>query len=124
MTLKINIMLVSILVAIILVLAGITYTYTQTISRHTVESHQQALTKEVTKMVQMLLDHRFKLIDALARTLEDLYLTQGQDPRPILKMTMAAGDFSDVYLGLFNGTMIDGANWRASADYDPRTRPW
>ncbi|MBP9597757.1 hypothetical protein [Desulfobacter sp.] len=46
MTLKINIMLVSILVAIILVLAGITYTYTQTISRHTVENHQQALTKE------------------------------------------------------------------------------
>ena len=46
MTLKINIMLVSILVAIILVLAGIPYTYTQTISRHTVENHQQALTKE------------------------------------------------------------------------------
>lgn len=124
MTLKINIMLVSILVAIILVLAGITYTYTQSISRHTVERHQQALTKEAAKMVQMWLDHRFKLIDALAHTLEDLYLTQGQDPRPILKMTMAAGNFSDVYLGLFNGTMIDGANWRAAADYDPRTRPW
>ncbi|WP_321494011.1 cache domain-containing protein [uncultured Desulfobacter sp.] len=124
MTLKINIMLVSILVAIILVLAGITYTYTRTISRHTVESHQQGLAQEAAKMTQMWLDHRFKLIDALARTLEDLYLTRGQDPRPILKMTMAAGDFSDVYLGLFNGTMIDGADWRAPKDYDPRTRPW
>ncbi len=124
MTLKINIMLVSILVAIILVLTGITYTYTQTISRHTVESHQQNLTKEAAKTARMWLDHRFKLIEALARTLEDLYLTQGQDPRPILRMTMAAGDFSDVYLGLFNGTMIDGANWYAPSDYDPRTRPW
>ena len=69
-------------VAIILILAGITYTYTQSISRHTVESHQQALTKEAAKMVQMWLDHRFKLIDALAHTLEDLYLAQGQDPSP------------------------------------------
>jgi PAS domain S-box-containing protein len=124
MTLKINIILVSVLVAIILVLAGITYTYTQSISRQTVENHQQALTKEATKMVQLWLDHRFKLVNALAHTLEDLYLTQGQDPRPILKMTMEAGNFSDVYLGLYNGTMIDGADWYASRDYDPRTRPW
>ena len=59
MTLKINIMLVSVLVAVILVLAGITYTYTQSISRQTVENHQQAVTKEAAKMVNMWLEHRF-----------------------------------------------------------------
>ncbi len=100
MTLKINIMLVSVLVAIILVLAGITYTYTQSISRHTVENHQQALTKEAARWFRCgwitgsSLSRRW-------RYLENLYLDQGQDPRPLLKMTMAAGNFSDVYLGLF-----------------------
>ncbi len=124
MTMKTNIMLVSSLVVIILTLAGITYTYTRIISHHTVENHQQNLAKEAGRIAELWLNQRFKIIASLAKTLEQRPPAQDAETLMMLKMIMEAGDFSDVYVGLADGTMIDGADWPPPLDYDPRVRPW
>ncbi len=33
-------------------------------------------------------------------------------------------NFSDLYIGLDDGTMIDGSGWDVPSDYDPRARDW
>ncbi len=124
MTLKTNILLVSVLVAIILSLAAITYTYTRVISKHTVESHQQGMAKEAAKIAELWLHQRFKIIASLAATLEAEPPAQNPGTLRLLNMAMKAADFSDVYIGLSDGTMIDGAGWVPPPDYDPRERPW
>lgn len=124
MTQKTNFLLVSLLVVLILGLAGVTYTYTRIISEKTVEGHQQGLAKEAAKIVELWLDHRLKIIRATAGTVQQMPLGNTPAVLDILKMVMAAGDFSDVYIGLADGTMIDGADWVPPSGYDPRIRPW
>lgn len=34
------------------------------------------------------------------------------------------GEFSDIYIGTTDGTMIDGGKHQLPDDYDPRKRPW
>lgn len=124
MSLKTNYLVVGTLVVLILALAGITYTYTRIISEKTVEGHQQGLVQEGAKTVELWLDHRFRITESTAATLSQIQPANDDQTLRLLKMAMKSGGFSDVYIGLADGTMIDGADWVPPKGYDPRIRPW
>ncbi|MCI0509842.1 methyl-accepting chemotaxis sensory transducer with Cache sensor [Chromohalobacter marismortui] len=59
-----------------------------------------------------------RLIEALPPALES------DDFVPALQQTAAAGNFSQVYVGLPDKRLITNDNWQPPEDYDPTQRPW
>ncbi|MBF0303924.1 MAG: sensor histidine kinase, partial [Desulfamplus sp.] len=94
------------------------------ITEKTVASHQQSIAAEAAKTVTLWLKQQMKIIDATAVTVQQSPIQEDPYTLRILRMAMEAGNFSDVYIGLIDGTMIDGASWIPPKGYDPRTRPW
>jgi len=116
--------LAGILMGVILVLAGITYNSTRNIIERTVESHQQSLAAEAAKTVELWLSQHLRIIDATSDAVQQISISNDPETLRLLKTAMKAGNFSDVYIGLKDGTMIDGADWIPPTGYDPRIRPW
>ncbi|MBU1698119.1 MAG: Cache 3/Cache 2 fusion domain-containing protein [Proteobacteria bacterium] len=112
------------MLVIILILVGITYNSTKIITEKTVESHQHSIAAETAKTVELWLARHLDILEATAITVQEITIDNNFETLLILKMAMKAGDFSDVYIGLKDGTMIDGADWIAPKGYDPRIRPW
>ena len=124
MSIKIKYLLITLFLAVILVIAGIIYNSTKIITEKTVESHQQSIVSEAAKTVELWLEQRLDIIEATAAAVQQITIAQDSQTLRLLKMAMKAGNFSDVYIGLADGTMIDGADWPPPKGYDPRIRPW
>lgn len=114
----------AVLSAMILSVVGITYRSTQVIIEETIVDHQLALTTDVSKTTELWLNQQMKILDATAASVPLQDLSDNPETMDMLKMAMKAGHFSDVYIGLPNGLLIDGAEWTPPAGYDPRIRPW
>lgn len=115
---------VSVGLMVILGLAVLTYNSTLLITEKTVESHQQRIAASAAKTVDLWLSQHVRIVDATAKAVQQLPMANTPETLRFLKMAMDAGNFSDVYIGLKDGTMIDGADWIPPDGYDPRIRPW
>ncbi|MBU1342103.1 MAG: PAS domain S-box protein [Proteobacteria bacterium] len=124
MNLKTNYLVMAVLLLIILILVGITYNSTRIITERTVENHQQSIAADAAKTVELWLSQHLSIVEAAAGAVQQIPMGQTPETLRILKMAMKAGNFSDVYIGLKDGTMIDGADWIPPKGYDPRNRPW
>jgi PAS domain S-box-containing protein len=114
----------AVLSAMILSVVGITYRSTQVIIEETIVDHQLAITTDVSKTTELWLSQQMKILDATAASVPLRDVGDNPETLDMLKMAMKAGHFSDVYIGLHNGVLIDGADWTPPAGYDPRIRPW
>lgn len=110
--------------AVILILSVVTYNSTQLITEKTVENHQQRIVASAANTVDLWLSQRMRIVDATAAAVVQIAIADTPETQRLLKMAMRAGNFSDVYIGLADGTMIDGADWVPPEGYDPRIRPW
>lgn len=124
MNLKTNYTVMVILLVITLILTGVTYNSTRIITEKTVENHQQSIAAEAAKTVELWLSQHMDIIEATGLAIQEITISNTPETLRILKMAMKAGNFSDVYIGLIDGTMIDGADWLPPQGYDPRVRPW
>ena len=115
---------VSVGLLVILILAGITYNSTRLITKKTIENHQRQIAASAAKTVDLWLSQRVRIVEATAGAVQQIPIGDNPQIQRLLKTAMQAGNFSDVYIGLGDGTMIDGADWVPPAGYDPRIRPW
>lgn len=115
---------VSIGLVVILILAGVTYNSTRLVTEKTIENHQQQIAEGAAKTVDLWLSQHVRIVDATAAAVQQIPIAANPQILRLLKMAMEAGNFSDVYIGLKDGTMIDGADWNPPDGYDPRIRPW
>lgn len=114
----------AVLSTLILTVVGITYRSTQLIIDETIIEHQLTITTDVSKTTELWLSQQMKILDATAASVPLHTVGQDSETLDMLKMAMKAGHFSDVYIGLTNGILIDGADWTPPPGYDPRVRPW
>jgi PAS domain S-box-containing protein len=114
----------AVLSALILTVVGITYRSTEVIIEETIADHQLAMTTDVSKTTELWLSQQMKILDATAASVALEGGEANSKTMRLLKMAMKAGHFSDVYIGLTNGVLIDGADWPPPEGYDPRVRPW
>ena len=117
-------LLIAVLLIVISILTWVTYYSTKIITIKTVENHQQRIVSEAAKTVELWLSQHLRIIQATAEAVEQIPIGNNPNTLRFLQTAMMAGNFSDVYIGLKDGTMIDGANWSPPAGYDPRLRPW
>ena len=103
---------------------GITYKSTSSLVKKTIYEQLHVLTIETAKTIELWLNQQIKILNATADSID--YQNIGRNPATLgpLKMAMKAGHFSDVYIGLPDGNIIDGADWVPPATYDTRIRPW
>jgi PAS domain S-box-containing protein len=120
---KIN-LTVLLLLALVSVLAVATYYSSRVITDKTVANHQQRIVSEAAKTVELWLSQHLRIIKATSEAVQQIPIGNNPDTLRFLQTAMKAGNFSDVYIGLKDGTMIDGANWTPPPGYDPRVRPW
>lgn len=116
--------LIALLLMVISILTWVTYYSTKIITTKTVRNHQQRIVSQAAKTVELWLSQHLRIIQATAEAVEQIPVGNNPDTLRFLQMAMMAGNFSDVYIGLKDGTMIDGAKWSPPKGYDPRVRPW
>ncbi len=114
----------AVLSAMILTVVGITYRITQVIIEETIVDQQLVITSDVSRTTELWLNQQMKILDATAASVPLHNVGGSPETLDMLKMAMRAGHFSDVYIGLTNGVLIDGADWTPPPGYDPRIRPW
>lgn len=110
MNLKTNYIVMTVLLVIILTLIGVTYNSSRTITEKTIENYQQSIAAEAAKTVDLWLAQHLNIIKATAKAVEQIPIADNPETLRLLKMALHAGNFSDVYIGLKDGTMIDGAD--------------
>ena len=103
---------------------GITYRSTTSLIDKTIYDHLHILTVDTAKTIKLWLNQQIKILNATADSIEYGNIGKNQETLRPLKMAMKAGHFSDVYIGLPNGKIIDGADWIPPETYDTRIRPW
>jgi len=108
----------------ILTLIGVTYHSTRVIIDRTVMNHQQNIAAQAANTTGIWVQQQMKILTSAANSLGKEPEKNMEQTMNILKMAMDAGDFSDVYIGMAGGQMIDGAEWVPPHNYDPRIRPW
>lgn len=120
-----NILLtMSILSLLLLTVVGITYQSTRVLIEKTVADHQLIQVTDRVKATEVWLNQQMRILSATTRSIPYGALGNNQETLAPLEMAMKAGHFTDVYIGLPNGLLIDGAGWTPPEDYDPRLRPW
>ena len=126
MTLKTKNMLLTMGVVSVLLLTvvGVTYQSTMVVIQKTIADHQLALVADRVKATEIWLDQQMRILNATANSIPFGNLGLNRETLAPLEMAMKAGHFSDVYIGLTDGVLIDGAGWAPPEDYDPRIRPW
>ncbi|WP_020675033.1 cache domain-containing protein [Geopsychrobacter electrodiphilus] len=110
--------------ALILVVVGLTYRSTRALIDQTIIDNQRAIATDAAKATEVWLNQQMKILNATAASIDMAAIGKNSITLRPLKMAMKAGHFSDVYIGLTGGLLIDGADWPPPADYDPRARPW
>ncbi len=110
----------------LLLLTGVAITYrsTSVVVERVIADHQLVRVNNRVDATEIWLDQQMRILDAAADSIP--YGQLGLNDRTLdpLRMAMRAGHFSDVYIGLANGSIIDGAGWAPPNGYDTRVRPW
>ena len=109
---------------LILAVVGITYRSTSSLVEKTIFDQLHVITVDTAKTIEIWLNQQMKILNATADSVDFRTLGNNLATKRPLKMAMKAGYFSDVYIGLPNGKIIDGADWVPPATYDTRIRPW
>jgi len=115
---------VTILAAVILVIAVVNYRITNHIVEKTIASQQEDLAVKTADTVEIWLNQQMKILTATADSIVLSDIGNNDQTMKPLKMAMKAGHFTDVYIGRIDGVLIDGADWVPPQGYDPRLRPW
>jgi len=110
--------------ALILAVVGITYRSTSFLVEKTIFDQLHVITVDTAKTIEIWLNQQMKILNATADSVDFRTLGNNSETIRPLEMAMKAGYFSDVYIGLPNGKIIDGAGWVPPATYDTRIRPW
>ncbi len=97
--------------ALILVVVGVTYRSTKALIDKTIIDNQQAIATDSAKATGVWLNQQMKILNATAASIEMDSLGKNSVTLRPLQMAMRAGHFSDVYIGLIGGLLIDGADW-------------
>lgn len=116
--------LMSLLSVVVLTIVGITYRSTTIVIEKTIADHQLALATNRVEATEIWLKQQMRILNATAESIPYRNLGNNRATLEPLRMAMKAGHFSDVYVGLTDGTIIDGAGWIPPVDYDTRVRPW
>lgn len=126
MNLKVkNILLVmSVLSVLLLTVVGVTYRSTSVLIEKTLVDHQVALVSDLVQATEVWLNQQMRILKATVNSIPYASLGNNRETLAPLEMAMKAGHFSDVYIGLTSGLLIDGAGWAPPEGYDPRIRPW
>lgn len=109
---------------LILAVVGMTYRSTSSLVEKTIFDHLHVITVDTAKTIELWLNQQMKILNATADSIDFETLGNNLETIRPLKMAMKAGHFSDVYIGLPNGEIIDGADWVPPDTYDTRIRPW
>ena len=109
---------------VILAAVAVVYKSTSSLVEKTIYDHLHTLTADTSKNIDVWLEQQFKILNATASSINFEQMGDNKETLGPLKMAMKAGHFSDVYIGLPNGKIIDGADWLPPAGYDTRIRPW
>ncbi len=119
-----SIIIMTVLSGIILIAVAVNYRITQHIVEKTIVAQQKELATKTASVVELWLNQQMRILDATAASVPSDLLGQNEMTMAPLKMAMRAGHFSDVYIGIDTGILIDGADWLPPDGYDPRLRPW
>lgn len=101
-----------------------TYKNIITLSNKTVIEQQLRLTLETKMTTEVWLEQQIKVLEATKFAVLKEGLNKRLNILNLLEMAIRAGNFSDVYLGLTTGEIVDGAGWIPPEGYDTRVRPW
>ncbi|MEC9491114.1 sensor histidine kinase [Flexistipes sp.] len=94
------------------------------IEEKTVNESQLRIASEATITTEVWLKQQVNILEAAVFAVKKTGIGNKDEILRILETTMKAGDFSDVYIGLTDGSIIDGARWIPPPGYDTRVRPW
>lgn len=121
---KKSLLLMSVLSFLLLTAVGITYRSTSLVTEKIIANHQLSLANDRVEATEIWLDQQMRILNATADSID--YSSIGNNDKTLkpLRMAMKAGHFSDVYIGLPDGNIVDGAGWIPHEGYDTRVRPW
>lgn len=109
----------------VLIAVAFTYQISRNVVEKTIIKHQEETATEAADTVEIWMAQQKKILKATIASLPMDNIGQNPETYGPLRMAMAAGHFSDVYIGTEeNGELIDGAEWIPPPWYDPRWRPW
>jgi len=81
------------------------------------------LVKSYVNQIELWSDSKAKLITTMEFALRD----SGKNPstyKPYLKFYEKDAELTDLYIGLADGSFMDGTDWVPPADFMPMNRPW
>ncbi|WP_029916093.1 cache domain-containing protein [Pelobacter seleniigenes] len=120
-----NVLLLTVVpLAVFLLLFWVIYATTRTIAEETILDHQRNIVAHAAATTDMWLQLQKKVMRSVIEEIDRIDSHDNAAVLRVLEQALKAGEFSDVYLGLDDGTMIDGAGWLPPTGYDPRNRPW
>ena len=114
----------SIISLLLLSAVAVTYRSTSVVVERIIADHQLVRVNNRVDATEIWLDQQMRILDAAADSIPYPQLGNNQATLDPLRMAMRAGHFSDVYIGMTDGSIIDGAGWEPPFDYDTRVRPW
>ncbi len=114
----------SILSLLLLTGVAITYRSTSVVVDRIIADHQLVRVNNRVDATEIWLDQQMRILNAAADSIPYGALGTNEATLDPLRMAMRAGHFSDVYIGLADGSIIDGAGWFPPEEYDTRVRPW
>ena len=109
---------------LILTAVAITYKSTSSLVEKTIFDHLHTLAVDTSIKTEIWLNQQMKILKATADSIDLKDIGNNGKTLGPLRMAMKAGHFSDVYIGLPTGKIIDGAGWIPPDTYDTRIRPW
>ncbi len=107
-----------------LLLSWFTYIATRSIAEKTLFDQQRTIVAQAAATTDLWLRQQKKVINSVRQELEGSDLGNADQTLNILRQALNAGEFSDIYIGLNNGIIIDGTGWVPPTGYDTRKRPW
>ena len=79
--------------------------------KKTLFDQQRTIVAQAAATTDLWLRQQKKVIDSVRQELEGSDLSNADLALNILRQALNAGEFSDIYIGLNNGLIIDGTGW-------------
>ncbi len=118
-------LLIVVPLCVFLLLAWSVYTATRSIAEETIFDYQRNLVAHAASATDMWLQQQMKVIRSVVSEIRpEAGTIDRAGTLRVLQQALNAGEFSDVYMGLADGSLLDGAGWTPPDVYDPRQRPW
>ncbi|GAU79133.1 methyl-accepting chemotaxis protein [Fusibacter sp. 3D3] len=121
---KILAILVPIIIVSLLASSGIVYQISKTKVKEHIMKQNENQAHLLANETGLWLGKFYTLIDMNSKTDHKISITNSDRIEFMSEMMKIDSAVTDIYMGLTDGTMLDGSGWVPSADYDPRIRPW